>query len=126
MKVFHASSADFEFPDYEELLKNITNHDNGALGLWCAASDHWIKGFGGNTYEVHYDGAKAFNIPFSEFYKMCHPDDYEGKEYFVNKRNEYISNGIDVLHIVESSGSIDMLIIMNMDAITSFKKKRVI
>lgn len=126
----HATSHTFKFPVYEKLLNNITNHANGALGLWCATNNpDWIQGFGGNVYEVEYDDSNVLMMDFSDFSSMCRdtpvvPDDNNDnpRQYFIDKRQEYIDEGYTVLAIVEGHGGVDMLIILDMDCITRFEE----
>lgn len=124
--VYHASNHDFDFPNYEHIVSNRTNHKNGELGLWCAFSHQWIKGFGENIYELTYKNENIKQISFHDFYKKCNmknaPDEKEEEDFYLLWREELMKEGFDVLEIVESSGSIDMLIVLNFDAIKSFKK----
>ena len=58
--MYHASAHQFDFPDYDALVANITNHDNGRLGLWVATTADWIKGFGGHVYTMEISGTVAW------------------------------------------------------------------
>ena len=69
MKYYHASAHTYDFPSYEELIKNRTNHANGNMGLWFAVKSDWIQGFGNNVYEVEVDESNIVIMPFSECVK---------------------------------------------------------
>lgn len=128
MIVFHASSHEFTHPSIEMIQKNITNHRNGLLGLWCAFKSDWIKGFGNNTYLLHLLG-KTEEMSISEFSSKCHPKDQvfntpeEVNHYFLNWRNELLKNGTDILMIKEIDGRCDMLVVINFDCIIKLQKR---
>lgn len=69
MKFYHASAHQFEFPCYEDLIQNRTNHANGNMGLWFAVKSDWIEGFGNYTYELDVEQSDVVILPFSEVVK---------------------------------------------------------
>ena len=110
IKVFHASDSDLNALDYESLLNNIKNHDNGALGLWCAFDNVWSKPFGSKMYQVEVAG-NFYNMTIDELakYNRIH---YSRADY-TNRRNELIGQGFDYIRLLESDGRCDMVIILN-------------
>ena len=68
MKYYHASNHTYDFPSYEELVKNRTNHANGNLGLWMSAKKDWIEGFGNNIYELVITEKDIKVLPVSELF----------------------------------------------------------
>ena len=116
MTVYHASKFLFNKPDIQKIWKNRTNHNNGDLGLWCSTKKDWITTFGNHTYELEISKKSKF-ISYSEFYKICcNTIDYRAM------REELIKE-YDNLCIVEDNGTIEMLIVLNLDSITNFKLK---
>lgn len=119
INMFHASRHEFDFPDYDMLTANITNHDNGLLGLWVAKNDDWIEGFGGNIYSVKIEGETA-DLSIEELQSWCNKHDNE-KDFYVQKRNEFLKNGISYIHLIECNGRSDMGIVIDFSAIKEFK-----
>lgn len=135
MKYYHASNHNYEFPTYEDLIKNRTNHANGNLGLWISAKNNWISGFGKNIYEVDVDEADIKVIAFSQVVqwekdftdKVDGALDYDTKElyacaYYQTLRLELLKkHQVKVLMFKEANGSIEMGIVMDFSAIKEFK-----
>lgn len=121
--VYHASPYKYDFPDYENLLKGLRlgdRHFNGALGLWCAIKNDWIVGFGKNMYKIDFDDSNQKMISAYDFACMCKKREKESD--YVDWRNELISKGYTVLALVEKNDEIEMLIILDFNAIKNFIK----
>lgn len=119
--VYHASPYEYDFPNYEKLLEGLSkngNHENGELGLWCSLQTDWINGFGGNIYKIEYNDSTQLLMDASEFAKRCHKRDVDYQEW----RRELLSSGYQTLALKEKKGNIDMLIIIDFDAIKTFQK----
>ena len=112
---YHATDHLYDKPNYERLLSNITNHDNGALGLWCSFETRWIKGsFGKHIYRVEIEGS-SYNMPIDELAGMCQT--CRSQEDYTHRRNELLQQGYDIIRIVEMDGSCDMFVVMNFDTV---------
>lgn len=121
--VYHASPIEFDFPCYESIIKNRTNHINGHLGLWCAPENKWISGFGHYIYEVKYKSDSILKMSFHDFKNSCDRElNKEQDDAFQLWRQKLINDGFSVLEIVENNGQMDMLIILDLNAIISFNK----
>lgn len=124
MIVYHASNHVFDKPNYEKLIANRTNHDNGALGLWCANEPDWVERFGKHTYEINFRGVIRY-IGIGAFCKLCLRDprlkEYPTpREYYQMLRVGLLSEGVDAIAIIEHTGEVDMLVILNFDIIDEF------
>lgn len=127
--VYHASNHDFKIPSIEMIHKNITNHSNGLLGLWCALNYEWIGGFGKIIYKLEIDSNHTYlDINISDFAERCKPRDIEFNSheeviiYYESWRTEMLNDKIDALRVIENTGKCDMLIIINFDSITKVSK----
>lgn len=121
--VYHASEHLFDRPEYEKLLANRTNHDNGALGFWCALEPSWIGGFGKHLYAVTYAG-RALTMDITAFHKRCSPHELlnegaDAETYYRCWRDALMADGYDILEIKEHAGHVAMLIILNLEVIQS-------
>ncbi len=114
MKVYHATNHIFDALDYDSLVKNRTNHKNGALGLWCAFKNDWIKGFGNIIYEIELSG-KPYNMPIRELMKYAN-DQLEESDYELI-RNKLLSDGYDYIALIEKDNSCDMIVILNFNIV---------
>lgn len=129
MKFYHASSHNYDFPCYEDLIKNRTNHANGNLGLWFATKSDWIEGFGVNTYEIEIDQSDIVVLPFSEAVKWKNEfkdnlsENSEELEciYYQGLRKELMKTH-KVILFKELSGSLDIGILLDFSVIKDFKK----
>jgi hypothetical protein len=125
MKYYHASAHTYEFPSYEELIKNRTNHANGNMGLWFAVKSDWITGFGGNVYEVEIDENNISIIPFDECVKWEKNSSKDSEEaaclYYQNLRKEMMTTHKAIL-FQELSGELAMGIVLDFSVIKDFKK----
>ena len=66
-RIFHQSNFKFLELNYDELVKNIQNHENGNLGLWCCYEQtSWMKGFGKYVYELEIPGSAPYNMTIDE------------------------------------------------------------
>lgn len=110
IKVFHASDTQLQMLNYEALLQNIKNHDNGALGLWCAFDSQWIKPFGCKMYELEVSGS-FYDMTIHELAKYNR--DGLSREDYTARRNELISQGFDYIRLLESDGRCDMIILLD-------------
>ncbi len=130
MLLFHASNLDYSFPNYDDLKNNITNHPNGALGLWVATDDSWISSFGGNVYTIEIEDEHTTILPTSELFdwekKYPHTDESDLSHhinYYSNKRQELLEAGYKCVLFKEYSGSIGMGVVLDFQYIKSFQLK---
>lgn len=113
----HFSNHQFDFPDYEQLNLNRSNHENGGLGLWCAnGDDSWAGGFGSIRYRcVLKESSTIEDLPSALLHKMSMSDvDYHAI------RSDFLKRGVDAIRIVERSGRCGMVVIMNFDSISEW------
>ena len=128
MKYYHASEHTYDFPSYEDLIKNRTNHANGNLGFWFSVRSDWIENFGHNTYEFEIIDKDITVMPFSECikwnrkFKDSSKDNNEELEciYYQNLRKELVKKH-KVILFKEVSGETAMGIILDFTAIKDFK-----
>lgn len=127
--VYHASNHEFKVPSIEMIRKNITNHNNGLLGLWCASSNKWISGFGKIIYKLEINSdIKSLDMSISEFSNKCIPTDIviesedDINNYYESWRSEMLNDKIDILRVIETRGNCDMLIVINFDSIIKISK----
>jgi hypothetical protein len=120
MIAYHFSHHVFNRPDYAQIRANRTNHENGALGLWVAMEDTWARGFGENKYTICFDDSQAYQLPVHKLSLMRFDE-----EQFSQMRDNLMEKGYKVIHIVESSGSIDMMVIMDFDCIIDIKHQKI-
>ena len=129
MKYYHASAHTYDFPSYEELIKNRTNHANGNMGLWFAVKSDWIQGFGNNVYEVEVDESNIVIMPFSECvkwqkgFKSGLENNSQELEslYYQDLRKEMMKTHKAIL-FRENSGELAMGIVLDFSVIKDFKK----
>lgn len=131
MKMYHASNHEFEFPDYQNLIKNISGHSNGHLGLWVSVEHDWIRGFGPHLYEIEFDGT-AIELSVSELQNLCTDpncrpgassnSEYLARQFFINTRAKWLDEKIDYMRLIEQDGVSAMGVIVNFNCIISFKK----
>ena len=128
MKYYHASAHTYDFPSYEELIKNRTNHANGNMGLWFSAKSDWIEGFGDNIYEIEIAETDIKILPFSEAvnwqegFKGDWKSNREELEvlYYQDLRKEMMKTH-KVILFKETNGETAMGIILDFTAIKDFK-----
>lgn len=118
IKAFHASPYLFDKPNYNDSVNNRQNHINGLLGLWCATKKDWIEGFGGYIYSFYYDELGILELDFSDFKKKC--DNCENENDYYQWREYLLKEGFKVIHIIEHSGSCDMMIVLDFEFIKNF------
>lgn len=116
---YHGSSHEFSFPNYSEVTKNSSNHDNSVIGLWVGVKQNLATSFGSLCYELEIQGTTA-DITIDELVKWSRT--YTEKSDYVKKRDEFLLLEIDYVNIVESNGISYMGIIINFESIKSFKK----
>ena len=129
MKYYHASAHTYDFPSYEELIKNRTNHANGNMGLWFSAKSDWIEGFGDNIYEIEIAETDIKILPFSEAvnWQERFKGDWESNReelevlYYQNLRKEMMKTHKAIL-FRENSGELAMGIVLDFSVIKDFKK----
>lgn len=109
---YHATNHNLDPLDYNKLLQNINDHKNGALGLWCATKSDWIKPFGKDTYQVIIEGSN-YDMSIDELGEYSRK--YESVEEYTAKRNELLSQGYDIIRIIESHGQCDMFIVLSFE-----------
>lgn len=121
MIVYHNSPHLFDFPVYELIVQNRTNHGNGELGLWFATSNSWQEGFGSYCYEVTLkEDTKIIHIDASEFAKMCYDESHP--TYYQEWRLDYMSKGHHVICLKERYDTVDMGIILDFGCIACFER----
>jgi hypothetical protein len=105
--------------NYDELYNNISNHDNGAMGLWCSVKDDWQKGFGKNTYKVEVTG-EAYNMPVNELQGLCYNDLKSGdrRPYYKKLRDDMLKRGFTHIRILERHRGVDMFIVCDFNYAT--------
>jgi len=109
--VYHSSMYEFDKPSIEMIIKNISNHANGLLGLWFSTTNGWQKNFGTYTYEFEIpDDARALEMDITDFVSMCNKT-----EDFLLLREEFLDNEYEVLNIRERTGKVEMGILLNLD-----------
>lgn len=121
MIVYHNSPYMFDFPDYELLVKNRTNHGNGELGLWFSTTNTWQNGFGNYCYEIDIDDEEFVHIDAYDFCKMCQSTEASRDPMFFREwRDKWILLDRKIIAIQEYSGNVDMGIILDFNAINKF------
>src|SRR5438128_4681423 len=100
--MYHASAHQFDFPDYDALVANITNHDNGRLGRWVATTADWIKGFGGHVYTMEISGT-VMDLPLAQLKKWA-DENLDNPDFYKHHRQELLLQGIDYLQLIEADG----------------------
>ena len=128
MKYYHASKHKYDFPSYENLIENRTNHANGNLGLWFSTKSDWIENFGKNVYEFEIDEKNINFMDFSECVKWHKKFKGETESnaveleciYYQELRNELMKKH-KVILFKETNGEIAMGIILDFTAIKDFK-----
>lgn len=120
MKVFHNSHSESFYPDYNTLIANISNHTNGHLGLWCCYERmSWQMAFGAHTHVFDLKGNGAdFYIGELSAMSESPPQAYK------SLREDYLSKGIDFLHLIEGDGSSDMLVVLNLELLVPVPKDK--
>ena len=82
---------------------------------------HWVNGFGKHVYTVDYNIENVLLMDSIDFRDLCQTKEADNDpEYFKTLRKKLIKDGYSVLEIVESSEKVDMLIILDFNAIESF------
>ena len=128
MKYYHASEHTYDFPNYENLIKNRTNHANGNLGLWFSVKSDWIESFGKNIYEFEISDENINIIPFKDCinwnsnFKGRGKSNHEELEanYYQNLRKELIKKH-KVILFKEINNETAMGIVLDFTVIKNFK-----
>jgi hypothetical protein len=116
--MFHKTSSKIYVPDYDKLLVSISNHGNGALGLWYANEDkEWAGGFGSNVYEFGIKNPKPYNMTVTELRGL-------GRnglvDEFTRYRNMLMKENFNYIKIIESDGRCDMGVVLDFNAIVKW------
>lgn len=93
---------------------------NGLLGLWGSIKVSWILGFGEYLYSFNFNESESLKIDSKAFQVKCFSL-YEEKDY-IQWRHDLLSEGYTSISIVERSGDIDMIIILDYSIIKDFKR----
>jgi hypothetical protein len=116
MILIHASNHESFKPDYQELVSNITNHPNGALGLWCCPEHFkWMDKFGRHIHKFSFEG-NFLDLSVEDLMSLGRGG--KGLEDFIRFREEYLEQGIDGLKIIERTGESHMVVILNLDLLS--------
>lgn len=120
MNVYHYSRRVFNFPDIQEIERNLSGHFNGLLGLWVTLKEeNWAKGFGELLYTMTVPAANPRHLSVGALSKMGpEPEPYQ------RLRCEMLEDGVDFLYIVERDGTPHMGVVTDFDAITDFRLAR--
>ena len=110
IKGFHATSHELKELNYDTLLSHRTNHANGALGLWCAFSSDWIKGFGDKTYEVTVEGS-CYNMTIKDLSQLANT--FHGADEYTKKRAELLDQGYSFIKLLEKDGSCEIFVVLD-------------
>lgn len=112
MKVYHATNHKITKLDYKELLRNISNNMNGALGLWCCyETTDWMRGFGSFMYEISLENKVFQDLPIDDL--VSWNNQAKDHDFYSKKREEFLAKNIDYLKLIEMDGTSHMLIILN-------------
>lgn len=115
--LYHRSSKLYDFPCIKKIDDSrswSSTHDNSVFGLWASTFPGLYKSFGSYTYEITLKtGTKCKGILFDTFYKISHYED------LISVRNN-LKEQCDVLYIVDSSGCVGEVIVLNFDNIEKF------
>lgn len=117
---YHASKFVFDFPDYNQIVKNNIsggNHENGCLGLWVANDSSWISGFGRNVYKVDVKDMHATDVSVSELSRYAR-DQYD----YLMLRQSLVESGYNTIRIVENDGRSEMCVIIDFRCIFNFER----
>lgn len=116
--MFHKTQHNIYVPDYDKLLKNITNHCNGALGLWFANENKdWASGFGGNTYEFGIKNRKSVDMPLSLLSSMA--SKFSHADY-VSLHHNLLDDGYTDIRLIENCGWCDMGVVLDFNSIANW------
>lgn len=115
--MYHASPHAMGFPCYKLIRSNTSNHANGLLGLWVAASADWIKPFGDQMYSLVVSGS-VMDIGVGTLQKLRHDDE---PDFYAEIRNMLLAKGVEYLRVMELDGQSHMGIVLNFEAIKSFE-----
>jgi len=113
----HYTDHDIVTLNYEDLRSNITNHANGALGLWYAkngAKGHeWASGFGKNRFLVNIPclREKGFSLTVEKLATMIS----KSADYHEGFRSALLALGHTHIDIVESNGESHMGVLLDFD-----------
>ncbi len=131
MIYFHRSKIKIPTPpayeSYMALPKLPDAHPNDALGIFVSTTDGWIMDYGALCYIVTMKGdTKYLNLPRFKYKEIRNSLNYDNimlnaKNYFLDKRQEWLDKGIDVVNLMESDNSVKIAIILNFDKIESFR-----
>jgi hypothetical protein len=120
LRLHHASQHDFDFPDFEKITANTTNHINGFLGLWVSVQTDWIEGFGERIYEMDVVG-ECRDMPVSELAKWNRQDQGE-PDFYARIRETMLEEGVAYLRLIELDGRSEMGVVLDLSAIQHFRR----
>ncbi len=117
--LYHVSPKLFNFPSRVEISRArewSPWHPNGVLGVWCSTFPVMCRGFGSNVYRVGLSpDARRVGLPFEQFQKLTSP------MLEFDPLIEYLSQCGDVMYLADASEDIGEVIVVNLDAITSWE-----
>lgn len=125
--LYHKTNAEIEKLDESFLKKETPWHTNGALGLWCSTfPEEKCHSFGNFCYKILFNNKVRVckGWIYDDFYKYCcrDKDGPRTREDYIKVRKYLLENGIDLIYIIDSSRSINEVIILNYDCVLKVDK----
>ena len=120
---FHATNNEITELNYADLLDSITNHDNGALGLWCSFDHKWIGSFGRNIYRVTVEDACTVDLSVDKLAKMSQT---HSREDYTAMRDRWLREGYHVMRLIEADGHCAMFVLLDFDRATLSLESKVL
>lgn len=118
--MFHNTNHKIYQPDYNTLWLNITNHINGALGIWYANDNkEWANGFGKNTYEFGVENPKPYNMTIGQLSNLSNKITH--KSGYTNLRKQLMKEGYNYIRLIEIDGVCHMGVVLDFESIVGWK-----
>lgn len=131
MSYFHGSDADCTFPSFD-YIDNWTPDDGRAVkvvfGFYVTPDVRLAEGCGAHVYEIELKrGHREMTVPLRQFTELYRgvtnlADPAEQVREYIRYRTS-IGEYFDIVHIEEHDGRIVESVILNLNAIASFKKR---
>lgn len=133
-KYYHGSNALYDFPSMRVIEDQVFAPDSEhalkcLLGFYVTEDRAFAEKCGGYVYEIElkYETECEF-LDISEMMKdhgiACRMSFKDGCVYYIAKRRDYVERGVSMVVIKEVDGYSGESIIVNLDAIRSFKRVR--